>query len=269
MRFLLNTAVFLVLAYLLVVLLAFLLQKKLLFYPTRLPCDFKFRTDRRHEEVFLNTSDGEKIDGLFFSAPSDKVILCFHGNAGSLEDWQFVCDDFDSTGFNFFVVDYRGYGKSTGNISEAGFYKDAQAAYDFLLARGFEADHIVVYGRSIGSGVAVHLATHRQIAALILESPYISVEKLATEKYRYLFPTLYLRYHFDNLSRINAVKAPLLVIHGRRDDLIPFPHGQALYDAFDGKKQLIAVDGGHHNDLSRSPQFLPGILSFLRANVAR
>ncbi|HEY5744481.1 MAG TPA: alpha/beta hydrolase [Chryseolinea sp.] len=269
MRFLLKIAVFLVLAYLLVVLLAYLLQTKLLFHPTKLRSDFKFHTDSEHEEVFLASPDGEKINGLFFPAPSDKVILYFHGNAGSLEDWQFVYHDFESLGFNFFIIDYRGYGKSTGNISEAGFYQDAQAAYDFLLARGFEADHIVVYGRSIGSGVAVHLATHQQIAALILESPYTSVEQLAIEKYRYLFPSLYLRYRFDNLNKINAVKAPLLVIHGRRDDLIPFPHGQALYDVFDGKKQLIAVEDGHHNDLSEFPQFLPEILSFLRANVAR
>lgn len=268
MSFLLKIAAFLVCAYLLAVLLAYLLQTKLLFYPAKLHSDFKFRADRSHEEVFLVTPDSEKINGLFFPASNDKVILYFHGNAGSLEEWQFVYRDFDSLGFNFFIIDYRGYGKSTGNISEAGFYKDAQAAYDFLLARGFTADNIVVYGRSIGSGVAVHLATHQQIAALILESPYISVEKLAIEKYRYLFPSLYLRYRFDNLSKIKAVKAPLLVIHGQRDGLIPFPHGQTLYNTFDGKKQLIAVKDGHHNDLSESPQFLPGILSFLRTNVA-
>jgi len=266
MKMLLKFVAFLIVAYLVIVFLAYLLQSKLLFHPTKLQADFQFSTDRPHHETVISTPDGETISGLFFPAPSDTVILYFHGNAGSLEGWQFVYDDFASLGYNFLIIDYRGYGKSTGTISEKGFYIDAQASYDYLIARGFKPQNIVVYGRSIGSGVAVDLAAQREVAGLVLESPYVSIGRLASEKFAYLFPSLYLRYRFDNLSKINNVKAPLLVIHGQRDELIPFAHGQTLYDHFKGKKQIVAVADGHHNDLSDFPQFYPGLRAFLKGH---
>src|SRR5688572_9084141 len=145
--------------YLSVIFLAFLLQTRLIFFPSKLARDHSFRTDVPNEEVFLRTADNEQINGVFFRGSSEKVVLYFHGNAGSLEGWQYVYDQFQELQLNVFMIDYRGYGKSTGSISERGLNTDGRAAYDYLISRGFSANNIIVYGRSLGSGIAVQLAS--------------------------------------------------------------------------------------------------------------
>jgi hypothetical protein len=251
------------LIYLSVLLLAFLVQTRLIFFPTRLSDDHPFRTDVPAEEIFLQTPDNEKINGLFFPGSSKKVILYFHGNAGSLDSWQYVSDQFRELGLNVFMIDYRGYGKSTGSISERGLNTDGRAAYDYLLQRGFVPADIIVYGRSLGSGIAVQLASTVTIGAIILESPYVSIKRLAWEKMPFLLPGLYIRYHFDNLGRINEVRAPLLVVHGERDSTIPYRHGKMLFDRFNGQKEMVSIKGGNHNDLEDFREFREGIDKFL------
>src|SRR5689334_19470114 len=137
-------AIAIALIYVAVLLLAWLFQTNLIFFPAKLSSNHEFRKDVSVEEVNMDTPDGEKINGLFFQSNSKRVILYFHGNAGCLDSWQYVWDDVSGKGFNLFIIDYRGFGKSTGNISEKGFYTDAQTAYDYLLRRGFLADSIVV-----------------------------------------------------------------------------------------------------------------------------
>lgn len=254
-------------AYVIIITLAFSLQTTLFFHPEKLSESHKFDSTLPSQEVFLTTPDGEKINGLFFSAQHTKVILYFHGNAGSLNSWQYVYEDFRVLGYNFFIIDYRGFGKSTGDISERGLYMDAQTAYEYLLGKGFAANNIIVYGRSIGSGVAVNVAADKNINALILEAPLISAKKIATEKFPYLFPSLYLKYKFDSIEKINNVKAPLLIIHGTRDTIIPAHHGQRLYEKFEGKKTMLLIDGGHHNDLSEFPEFSEGVARFIAPGV--
>jgi uncharacterized protein len=264
MRKLVRAGMFAILFYVSVLLLAYLFQTKLIFFPTKLSQAHPFRRDVPCEEVFLTTPDGEKINGLFFSG-SEKVVLYFHGNAGSLDSWQFVWEQFQETGVSLFIIDYRGYGKSTGSISEKGLNTDARTAYDYLLKRGFVGNNIIVYGRSLGSGIAVQLASTAAIAALILEAPYTSMKKLAWEKMPLLLPGLYIKYRFDNLDRINKVKAPLLVIHGDSDSTIPYHHGKKLFDAFNRQKQMLSVKGGNHNDLDEFGDFREGITQFIRA----
>ena len=246
--------------YVFVVALAWIFQEKLIFFPRPVAMDFKFENG---EEVFLSTTDQVELNALFFPAPSDRVILYFHGNGGSLDSWQLVEQNFRSLGYNFFIIDYRGYGKSTGEISESGLYTDAATAFDFLLRKGFSADKVIIFGRSLGTGVAVNLASKRNVRALILESPFTSVRQVAVEKFPFLFPSLYIRYQVDNLARINEVKAPLLVIHGKKDNTIPYRHGLGLYNAFRGQKKMIAVAEGTHNNLEGFPGFAEGIGKFL------
>jgi fermentation-respiration switch protein FrsA (DUF1100 family) len=263
MKMLFKMAIALILIFIAIIALAWLFQTRLIFFPSRLPSDHIFRNDLQHEEVFLTTSDSVSINALFFPSAGNKVILYLHGNAGCLDSWQYAWDDFRMPEYNFLIIDYRGYGKSTGRISEDGFYTDAQSAYDYLLKRGFLPENIVVYGRSIGSGVAVHLASTNPIGALILEAPYTSVRKLASEKAPLLLPWLYIKYRFDNLGKINAVKAPLLVIHGTGDNTIPFVHGQSLFESFNGKKTMLTIEGGNHNNLAEFREFGDGIKAFL------
>ncbi len=251
MQILKSLATIIVAIYGVVVILLYLLQTRLIFYPGKLSKDFRFNLEANAEEVFAPTSDAETIHGLFYQGTRDEVILYFHGNAGDLSGWQFVSDDFTPYGYDFFIIDYRGYGKSTGTISEEGFCRDAEAAWKFLVdEKQYRPDQIIIYGRSIGTGVAVDLAARHRCKGLVLEAPYTSLKSLADEKFPMLFAGTLTRYRFDNLSKINNVKCPIVMLHGNRDTLIPPSHTQRLFDQFEGKKKMIIFEGGAHNDLN-------------------
>lgn len=237
--------------YFFVTVILYFLQTRFIFYPGRLAKDFRFKLGETGEEIFITTEDHERINALFYKGTRDEVILYFHGNAGDLSGWQFVAEDFVQFNYSILLIDYRGYGKSTGTISERGFYTDAASAYNFLIAeKGFDPTDIIVYGRSIGTGVAVDLAARHTVKGLVLESPYTSLGDLADSKVPFFFPSVYLRFSFNNLKKINAVKCPLIVIHGANDDLIPSSHGEFLYQRFEGKKKLILIAGAAHNDMN-------------------
>lgn len=255
MIFLKTIAYIVIIGYVIAIIVLYLLQKRLIFYPGRLSPDYKFSMTNNADELTLTTEDGARISGLFYSNSSENVILYFHGNAGDLSGWQFVSEDFTTLGFNFMIIDYRGYGKSTGSISEQGLYKDADAAYNYLIEKGFRPESILIYGRSIGSGVAVDLASRKKAKGLILESPFSSFAKLANEKFPFFFPSLYLRYRFDNIGKINTVQSPVMFLHGTDDTLIPSSHSQALFKRFNGTKKMILVEKGAHNDLHAFDQY--------------
>lgn len=245
------------------VILLYTLQTRLIFYPGSLAPDFKFRLGDDDDENYYQTEDGESINALFFAGRGGDVILYFHGNAGDLSGWQFVAEDFTSHGINVMVIDYRGYGKSSGKISEKGFYLDGAGAYQYLVGKGFRPQNIIVYGRSIGSGVAVHVASNYPCKGLILEAPFSSLKKLANEKLPFFFPSLYLKFRFDNIAKINTVKCPVIFLHGTDDPLIPPSHSKSLFEKFSGKKEIILVEGASHNDLhtfSRYADFLKDVL---------
>lgn len=238
------------------------LQTKLIFYPDKLSKDFKFELKKNQEVVFFKTKDGENVNALFYPGNKHDVILYFHGNAGDLSSWQFIAEDFNTIGYNFFIIDYRGYGKSSGTITEKGLYEDAEAAYQFLInEKGFPPNNIIIYGRSIGSGIAVELASRHETKGLILEAPYISLKKLVNQKVPFLFPSLFLNYHFDNIGKINSIKSPILFLHGTKDALIPLSHTNKLYEDFTGKKKKIVIQGGTHNDLNGFSEYHEALLS--------
>ncbi|UII33120.1 alpha/beta hydrolase [Fulvivirga ulvae] len=235
---------------------AFLSQEKLIFHPEKLPEDFRFDLREGAEEIFLNTSDNEKVNALFFPGSKNEVVLYFHGNAGSLAGWQQVSDDFTDKGYGLLIIDYRGYGKSSGEITEKGLYLDAEAAYQFLTeTKKFSPHNIVIYGRSIGSGIATELASRHQTKGLVLESPFSSLKKLANQKMPFLFPSLFLQFHFDNINKLDSISCPILLIHGDDDTLIPVSHARNLYQAYSGKKKLVIIPQGTHNDLSLFDQY--------------
>jgi uncharacterized protein len=248
-----KTIVLVILAiYVSCIILLYLIQTKLIFFPEKLPHSFKYTSSGY--ELFLETSDHEKINALFFQGPRSEVILYCHGNAGSLENWQFVGEELQDAGYSVLIFDYRGYGKSSGKISEEGFYYDASACYEYLRER-YQEDRIIIYGRSIGTGVAVDLCAKAKVKGLILEAPYTSLVNLANEKFGFFFPGFYLRTRFDNLGKINQIKCPLLLIHGTEDSLIPASESQKLFHSFNGEKKLFLVEGGGHNDLSSFSEY--------------
>jgi len=239
-------------------------QTSLLFYPESLNPEFIFDSTQHHEEVFLRTEDGQTINGLFFRMPSEKVILYFHGNAGNLGSWQYVHKDLQSLHISLFIIDYRGFGKSTGGIAEAGLYEDARTAFAYLLRQGFKNTDIVIYGRSIGTAVAIDLASKNTVSSVILESPFYDFGKLVNEKIPLVpIPTFFLSYKFDNPSKISRMEMPLLVIQGENDELIPPRHGRELYDAYLGRKYIVTIKGGEHNTLAEFAESSQSILLFL------
>jgi hypothetical protein len=240
----------------------FSFQRSLIFYPGKLPKEYRFEISGSQEEIFIRTKDGEDINALFYPGSKRDVIVYFHGNAGDLSNWQFIAKDFTKLGYNFLIIDYRGYGKSSGVITEKGLYEDAEAAYQYLVnEKGFSPKNIIIYGRSIGSGVAVELAKKHETKGLILESAYSSLKKLANEKMPYLFPSLILRYHFDSIEKINDVKSPVIFFHGSDDTLIPLSHTNRLYEKFTGKKKKIIIQGAGHNDLNSFTEYHQALAS--------
>lgn len=241
-------------------------QRNMIFFPTKLDRAFKLNENDSCHEVFFNAVDGANINALFLKTKSDKVVLYLHGNAQALDNWQKIIPYYqDVSPHGLLLIDYRGYGKSTGKITEKGLYADAEAAYNYLLLQGYKAENIFVYGRSIGTGVAANLAAHHTIRGLILETPYYSFSLLAHEKAPYFLPRLILQYRFPSNKNINYVHAPIIILHGTEDETVPYHHGKKLFEHYNGKdKTLITIPGGHHNDLSKYPEFKKALTEFMK-----
>ena len=260
-----NIAIILAAAVIVILAAGYAMQERFIFFPEKLPGDFDYRLPKNAQELFIDTPDGETINGILFRAPSSKgVVVYFHGNAGSLSSWQFVSEDIVPLGFDILVIDYRGYGKSTGKISEKGLYLDAEASFDKLASLGYEEDGIVVYGRSLGTGVAFNLVGERKAGALILESPFTSMPELASVLVPIPLPDLLVSYKFKSLEKAPNVDIPTLVLHGDNDDLIPFSQGRRIFDALTVKQKTLAViEGGGHNNLGQFPEYHRAVKNFL------
>lgn len=250
--------------YLFIISMTYFFQEKFLFHPVPLPSSVSLGTHYFNgKEVEIETKDKVKISALFFRTNSDRAILYLHGNAGNLESWQDVYQDVGHVGYNVLIIDYRGYGKSSGTISEKGLYLDGEAAFDFLLQKGFSPENIVVFGRSMGTGVATELAIqHKNIKALLLETPFTSLKAVAQSTAPYLLPVLWLKYDFNNLEKMDRIEAPLLVIHGTSDQLIPFSHGIKVYERYAKDKQFLEIESGEHNNLGTFPAYRKGLTDF-------
>ena len=202
-------------------------------------------------EVWIEARDGAKLNAWFLAAPSSaKVLLWFHGNAENIGMGLEQMKAFARLGVNILALDYRGYGKSEGSPDEAGVYRDGQAAYEYLVqTRRFEPKNIILYGHSLGGAVAVDVASKNPCGGLIVESSLSSGREMARLIFHvpgigYIFKS-----RFDSAEKIPSVRAPVLIIHGTRDRVIPFWMGRKLYDAAREPKSFFAVEGAGHNDV--------------------
>jgi fermentation-respiration switch protein FrsA (DUF1100 family) len=199
----------------------------------------------KEQGLMLNSSNGNKIAAVYLPNPKAKyTILHSHGNAEDLGDISFLLRKIQSLGFKVFAYDYQGYGQSRGTPTEANTYGDIDAAYTYLTQElKIPPQQIIIYGRSIGSGPSVNLASRVTVGGLILESPFLSMSKFLADFNIFPFDK------FPNLARIKQVRSPILVMHGRKDQTIPFTQGEELYQAANQPKQYLWVDAAGHNDL--------------------
>ncbi|HEX8168592.1 MAG TPA: alpha/beta hydrolase [Beijerinckiaceae bacterium] len=196
-------------------------------------------------DVTLMTEDGERIVAWYRPAePGRATLLYFHGNGGSLLNRRDRALLLAEGGRGLLIVSYRGYSGSTGAPSEAGLRTDARTAYDWLKER-VPPERIVLYGESLGSGVAVRLATERRVAGLILDAPFTSAADVAGHHYWFL-PVWLLRDQYRSIDRIHELECPLLVMHGDRDGVIPIALGERLFAAAPGPKRFVKLPGVDH-----------------------
>lgn len=198
-----------------------------------------------NEILKLATTDGFQLSAVYLPNPvATYTILYVHGNAEDLGDIQPVLQNLQSIGFSVFAYDYRGYGTSQGTPSERHAYQDIDTAYTYLTQQlGVPPEKIIAYGRSVGGGSAVDLAARQPIAGLVMESAF-------TSAFRVIIPIPILPFDkFLNIDKIKQVNCPVLVIHGKADEIIPFSHGQNLFAAAPEPKRSLWVDEAGHNDL--------------------
>lgn len=261
---LLRIALYIGIGYALIVVLAACFQRNLLYFPDQnLPAPQAVGA-AGFSVVKLTTADGLELTS-WYAAPTSNVhpvIVLFHGNAGNIAHRLFKAVPLTSSGYGILLLEYRGYGGNPGSPTEEGLYHDGRAAIAYLRTNGIFDDRIVLYGESLGSGVAVQLATEIKVAAVILEAPYTSIPDVAGAHYPIL-PTRWLTWDkFYNRDKIQLLDEPLLIVHGAKDDVIPVQMGRQLYALAPTPKQSMWMLGVGHNDLF-GPEVAEAVLAFI------
>ena len=225
-------------------------QEKFLFKPEKLPEDFQFKyTNQNITEYNLEREEGVNINAIHFSLDQPKgIVLYLKGNSRSIKGWGKYAIDFTRLGYDVVMVDYRGFGKSTGKRTEKGIKEDLQRVYDKLKAK-VDQKHIVIYGRSMGSGFATKLASTNNPRLLILESPYYSMMRMAKRYIPFLPISIAIRFPIKTYKWIEYVNCPIKIIHGTSDKLVPFKNGIALSKLRPKFSRLYPIVGGGHNNL--------------------
>ncbi|MDP2241260.1 MAG: alpha/beta hydrolase [Burkholderiales bacterium] len=247
----LNIVAAVAIAYAAIVLLLFIFQSRLVYFPQigREIAATPQAYGLEFESVNITTEDGETLHAWWVPAQDARgTILFFHGNAGNISHRIDYLRMFRKLGLATLIFDYRGYGNSTGTPSEEGTYRDAVAAWRWLTqTRGLGPENIVYVGESLGGAVASGLAEQHAPRALVLLSTFTSAPDLGAQVYPFIPVRLISRFSYDNLARIGRIKVPVLVAHSRDDDIVPFAHGRRIFEAAGEPKQFLEMRGGHND----------------------
>lgn len=229
------------------------IENQLIYFPPPYPEGFPSPQTYQGEveDVWLMTEDGVRINAFYHSHPASKqVLLWFHGNAENIGYGLEHLRALAKIGINILAVDYRGYGRSEGKPDEAGVYHDADAAYDYLInQRHFRPQDIIIYGHSLGGAVAVNLASRRPCGGLVVQSSFTSALAMARRMFAIPLIGYAAKSRFDSLRKIRDVHAPILIVHGTRDEVVPFAMGQQLFAAAPEPKRFYPIEGAGHNNL--------------------
>jgi fermentation-respiration switch protein FrsA (DUF1100 family) len=271
MRTLVSILTIAISIYLLLALLIYLFQDRMVFLsnlPGRAleasPGDISLN----YQDVSLTTSDNERLHGWYVAAKNPRgVLLFFHGNAGNISHRLDSIKIFHELGLDTLIIDYRGYGQSTGKASEKGTYLDAQAAWDYLVnTRRVPADRIIIFGRSLGGAIGAWLGVQNTPAAVIIESSFSSGVDIARRLYPFLPIHLLTRLQYPVADYASQLNCPVLVVHSRHDEIIPFTMGQAIYTAVKQEKKFLELKGDHNNGfLISQREYVAGLKDFIQA----
>jgi fermentation-respiration switch protein FrsA (DUF1100 family) len=225
------------------------LINRAIYYPMQYPAGcWEAQALIRAQDRWLQTADGVRLHSWWVPSLGNSVATLFlHGNGGNITHRAQHAVEITGSGSSVLLLDYRGYGRSEGRPTEVGLYADADAAYEMLRAAGYSPDQIVIHGESLGTAVAVDLAVRKRCAGVILEAPLRSAGMIAGRVMPFIGPLLVRG--FDTESKVGRLRSPLLIIHGDLDEVVPFSHGHAVFDAAAQPKELWTVAGAHHNDL--------------------
>jgi len=245
-------AIVLVCLYVGVAALLYFTQRSMMYFPETMRTPPTQANLPEAKEVTLKTSDGERIIAWQAEPRDNKpVILYFHGNGGSL---RYRADRFHKlimSGLGLVAVEYRGFGGSTGSPTEAGLIADAEAGYDFAAAR-YPAQRIVLWGESLGTGPAIVLAAEKSVGRVILEAPFTSAAAVAATTYWFLPVRLLMKDQFRSDERIAKITAPVLILHGAQDEIVPYAMGERMFDLTKARKHIVRFLDGGHSDLDRN-----------------
>ncbi|MEJ8803868.1 alpha/beta hydrolase [Pontibacter sp. H249] len=245
--------------------LAFLQQENLIIFPEKLRPDHKFSFVQEFEEVFVTATDGAKLHGLLFKVDAPKgLVFYLHGNAGSVDSWGWAAQTYTDLGYDCFVFDYRGYGKSEGSISsETQFYEDAQAAYEHLR-KSYHEQEVIIAGYSIGTAAAAKLASENEPRLLVLQAPYYSLSDLSKSLYP-IIPSFLLKYKFETYRFLENIKAPVVLFHGAQDEIIYHGSSEKLKAHLKPTDQVIILQGQGHNGMNENPKYKEALAVVLAA----
>ena len=220
----------------------------------------------KYEEVFIESAGGVKLWGWYVpSTPGGYTVLFCHGNAGNISNRLRTLKIMHELGYNFFIIDYQGYGKSEGTPTEEGTYADVRAAYDYLInEKKCPKDKIIIQARSLGAGIATKIVAEKSPPVYILESTFTSVTDLAKKIYPYLPVDLLTRIKYPTIENLKNITCPIFFTHSPDDEVIPFSHGKKLFESYDGKKTFFQLSGGHNEGIKEcEKEYIAALKSFL------
>jgi len=252
--------------YVVLIVLVLLFQSHFIFFPERNIVATPEQIGLTFEDVAFLTEDGHILSGWFIPTEEPKGVLLFcHGNAGNISHRLDSIILFHYLGLSTFIFDYRGYGRSRGKITETGTYTDAEAAWRYLVkVRRIPPNEIIIFGRSLGGAVASKLAKNHKPKGLIVESTFTSIPDIAAEIYPFLPVRILTRFTYATIENIKDVRCPVLVVHSRDDDIIPFAHGRRIFEAAQKPKEFLEIKGSHNEGfLVTGPRYRAGLESFI------
>jgi fermentation-respiration switch protein FrsA (DUF1100 family) len=256
-----------VVAYAAIVGALYVFQRQLLYFPVSGRPELGALAEFGVREVEVQTADGLRLLAWHYPPRDGRpVIAYFHGNGGHLGHRAGRLLALAREGYGVLMLEYRGYGGNPGVPTEIGLCADGTAALDFLAGEGISPNRLVLYGESLGSGVAVTLAAQRDLAGLILEAPFTSVAEIAQHHYPFVPASALVRDRFDSVAKIGNVRAPILILHGERDTVVPIRFGRALFEAAPRPKELWRSQEAGHENLMRFGGF-DAVLRFLERRV--